>query len=339
MQMDKKNLMSKLLSLFPTRSMTVMGVIVTFTGLNIFGLTGTLGYISAKKDFFEKYFETILIVIIVMVIFIVIGFLTISIMLCIFLLQNNTIIESLNNSVNRCEYNCTEIKSQIKQEKSHLEESEREKRIIEDYVNGFTNHLNMLDHIIKKLEIAGNIINKSKLLEIEKSVPSNTDIIIFSSKYKLDKEFKSTIINNIKRNITYKYIVSGAESSSPSHIKFMQIVKSWHTDYINTISCDCSTKKRQIFSKKQFAEGHDSFFYNRVKEYCSPYMYDILTIMLYGNTKGSYHVIVNLPFEREGYYSYILPENSIETNKIIDGVISMCNRDKEYNYWREENEH
>mgnify|MGYP003290885574 CR=1 FL=1 len=349
MQGNKNNTLYNLFSLLSKPLQKVIGVSIAICGINIFGVISAFGILGSQSEFFEKYYELIVGAIIVMTFLIIIGFWVISIALCIALLRISPFIENFNKNLISCTENCTNIQSKIEQEQEYFNEFEKENKGIEGCVEVLSQQLNRFESVVTELEIAGNIINKRKLMEIEKNVSQGTDIIIFSSKYKLDEEFKPIIINNIKKGVTYKYIVSGADSSSPSHMRFMQIVESWYCEYKKSFHKEIKgtaikdkkrTKAGQIFANKYPTTDYENDFYDHIKEYCSPFAYDTLTIMLYRKAQGNtnYHVIVNLPSEKDGYYSYILPENNAETNKIIDAIIAMCKKDRQCNYRGEKNE-
>lgn len=336
MEKEKQNFYTNFFDLIPPKTKKIFNCAITVCGINGFGLMGIFGYICSNKNFFLDYFEFFIITIIIVISLIIVSFIVISITLCTLLLRLKPFIEGYDNNLEDCKENCNNIKQYIEKEKSHLSELINGTICIEKTLNGFAENLDRFDKIITELEIAGNIINKNKLMEIEKSVPSNSDIVILSSKYKLDEEFMPLIINNIKKGVTYKYIVTGANLSSPNHVRFTKIVRTWHKRYFESFSMEKHGVFPQVSSKKTNKKSiinDNKYFYDHVKEYNSPLAYDILTIMLYqkGNSED-YHVIINLPSEKEGYYSYILPDNHSVKQSIIDGIIYMCNKEREHNY-------
>lgn len=340
---DKKdNAIMRLFSLLSRPLRVVIGVSITVFGINIFGVMGAFGIIAIQKDFFEKYFELILGALVVMIFLIIVALIFISISLCIALISCNPYIEEFNTNLSNCRENCNNILLQAC-------ELEKEKKCIEGCTKDFSENVDRLYGLVTEMELAGNIINKNKLMDIESHVPSNTDIIIFSSKYRLDEEFKPIIINNIRRGVTYKYIVSGADSSSPKHMRFTQIVEEWYHDYKDlvvkeqqylVIKNKGKSKGRQGSVNNCSKEECDKFFFDHIKEYCSPFESDTLTIMLYRKGRGNdlYSVVVNLPSKKEGYYSYILPDNNDETSNIIDSILGICKKEREHNYRGDKNE-
>lgn len=329
---DNKNAIAELTSRISKPLVKVIGIATTVCGINVFGVITAFGIISANKTFFEKNFELILGALIVMIFLIIIAFAVISIGLCIALIKN----PSLENFTSNCNKNCADIQVQM----NKLEEKNK---FIESYVNIFSQDIDKLYGLVAEMEIAGSIINKKKLMEIEKNVPKGTDIIILSSKYKLDEEFKPIVISNIKKGIIYKYIVSGANSSSPKHIRFLQVVESWYSAYKDSFI----DGQQQIYTRsinkrrgkaKQIATtteiDYDKQFYDHIQEYPSPFENDILTIMLYRKKTGNYNydVVVNLPSEKKGYFSYKLSDNSSETGDLIDSILSICKEEKRCNY-------
>lgn len=343
MKKEEQNVHINLLSLMPSNLKKVFGIAISVCGLNVFGMLGIFGYICSNKDFFLEYFEFFMITLVILTSIIIVCFIIIIITLCTLILRINPFIESYNINLEECKSNCCKANQNMEKADDYLSEFKKQNTLIENGLNGFAANLDRFDKIITELEIAGNIINKNKLMEIEKTVPPNADIIIFSSKYVLDEEFMSIIINNIKRGVTYKYIVTGANTSSPNHLRFTKIVQTWFDKYVESVDVKKHNKLAKVSSfdkssskmlNKRSIENNATHFFNHVKEYNSPLAYDILTIMLYqkkgGN--GDYHVIINLPSEKEGYYSYILPDNNAIKQSIIDGIIYMCKREKEFDY-------
>lgn len=334
---DKKdNAITRLFFLLSWPFRVVIGVSITVFGLNIFGVMGVFGIIAIQKEFFEKYFKLILEALAVMIFLIIVALIFISISLCIALISCNSYIEEFNTNLSNCRENCNNILLQAC-------ELEKEKNCIESCTKDFSENVDRLYGLVTEMEIAGNIINKNKLMDIESHVPSNTDIIIFSSKYRLDEEFKQIIINNIRRGVTYKYIVSGADSLSPKHMRFTQIVEEWYYDYKEQQSLVLKNKgksKGRGSVNNCSEEECENFFFDHIKEYCSPFESDTLTIMLYRKGHGNdiYSVVVNLPSKKRGYYSYILPDNNDETSNIIDSILGICKKEREYNYRGDKNE-
>lgn len=312
----------------------IVGISIAICGLNIVGIIIALTSISAKKEFFDQHYEILLAALIIMISLLIIGFLFITIALSIEILRIKPFKEDFDKNIVNCTGNCTIIQKQLDSGQQSLDQLNKEGIHIEDRIQTFSQHLDRLEGVITGLDMAGRIINKKRLLEIEKDVHPGAEIIILSSKYKLDEEYKSLIINNIRKGVTYKYIVAGIKESSASHVQFMHIVDSWYLEYQASLVNEkgiASIRKKQKKSKNP--ADPEKEFYDHVKEYCSPFSYNTLTIVLYQNKPGSsvYQAVVNLPAD-DGYYSYVLPENHAETNIIIDGVISMCSRDKEWNY-------
>lgn len=303
-------------------------------GVNLFGTLGILGYICSNKKFFLAHFNLFMYAIMIVSLIIIICFIIIIITLCNFLSRITPFIEIYNNNIESCNKNCNSICQHMEKSSNYLNEFNNKQTLMENELIGFAINLDRFENIITELEIAGNIINKRKLMEIEKKVPSNSDIIIFSSKYILDEEFMQIIINNIKRGVTYKYIVTGASSSSPNHLRFTKIVQMWFTKYVEYFETKKHDNSSKISLNKKVLENNTDYFFNHVKEYNSPLKYDILTIMLYQKNvnNGDYHVIINLPSEKEGYYSYILPESNSIKQSIIDGIIYMCKKENEFNF-------
>lgn len=334
MQNDKNNIIFRLSSLLSKPIRVVIGISMTICGINVFGVITAFGIISAKQEFFEKHFELLLGALIVMIFLIIITFVVISIGLCIALLCSSSLGDFTEN-FSDCKENCSGIHLQI-------EELEAKNKFMDNYVDIFSQDIDKLYGLVAEMEIAGNIINKKKLMEIEKNVPKETDIIILSSKYKLDEEFKPIVINNIKKGIIYKYIVAGANIESPKHIRFLQVVESWYSAYKESINN--SEQLKYIAVKQRKSKGrqiivrstvdYDKQFYEHIQEFPSPFENDILTIMLYRKKSGNYNydVIVNLPSEKKGYFSYKLSDNSSETGDIIDSILSICKEEKRYNY-------
>ena len=319
----------KLFSLLSKPWRWIVGIATTVCGLNLMGIIAVFASISAKKDFFDEYYKLLLIALIVMVFLVILGFFFISITLCIEILRMKPFIENFNANLHDCTKNCTLAQEHLSSAQLCFDEIKKENDCMQDGIKTFLKYLYDLDDIIINRKIAGRIISTKRLMEIEGSISSGSEIIIFSSKYKIDKEYKPLIINNIRKGVTYKYIVSGARQSSPSHIQFMQVVKSWYKIYQDSI------RNEGVYrGKNKTSTDPKEEFFARVKEYCSPFMYDTLTIMLYQKEPGSntYQVIVNLPIEKEETYSYILPENYGETNIIIQGIISICSESNEYIY-------
>lgn len=333
MKNDKNNIILRLSSLLSKPIRVVIGVSMTICGINVFGVITAFGIISAKQDFFEKHFELLLGALIVMIFLIIITFVVISIGLCIALLCSPSLGDFTENLSN-CKENCSDIHLQ-------MNELEEKNKFMDNYINIFSQDIDKLYGLVAEMEIAGNIINKKKLMEIEKNVPKETDIIILSSKYKLDEEFKPIVINNIKRGIIYKYIVSGANVESPKHIRFLQVVESWYSAYKESINnreqLDYIVSKQRKSKGRQMVRStvdYDKQFYEHIQEFPSPFENDILTIMLYRKKSGNYNydVIVNLPSEKKGYFSYKLSDNSSETGDLIDSILSICKEEKRYNY-------
>lgn len=332
----------------PKQYRRIVGGTIAFTGLNFLGVISVIGVVSGRKDIFDKYYEKIFIALIVMFILMVLSLLVISISLCKFILHGNFFLETFNDKMDDFQSLCSNIDSKTVQWEMSFNKLIDNNKNLENNVLSFSQNLESLYKLVAQMEIAGNIINKNKLLDIEKKVPSNKEIIIFSSKYRLDEEFKPVIISNIERGITYKYIVAGADESSRSHKRFTQIVESWYNYYIESshhkrkskMKVPINKSKINQRSKKDPAQNDDQDFYNHVKEYCSPFSYDLMTIMLYQKNSSknnyNYHVIVNLPIEGDGYYSYILPESSKEKECIIDSIVGMCSDKREYKYHRGE---
>lgn len=307
----------------------VISISAGICGLNIFGIITAFGVISTKKEFFEKNYNFLLGSLFTMICIIIIAFIIISIGLCIALLCNPCL-KDFSQNISDCSENCLTLQTQL----SLLEEKNK---LLENLTGIFSLDIDKLYGLVAEMEIAGNIINKKKLMDIEKSVPRETDIIILSSKYKLDEEFKPIVINNIKKGIVYKYIVSGANKQSPKHVRFLQVVKSWYSAYIETNNCIATDIKRKPKGRKVATHptvDYDKQFYDHIQEFPSPFENDILTIMLYRKKNGNYNydVIVNLPSEKKEYFSYKLSDNSSETGELIDSILSICKEEKRYHY-------
>lgn len=330
----------KLSSLLSKPLRWIVGIATTICGLSLIGIIGVFASISTKRDFFEEHYELLLSALIIMVFLVILGFFIISMTLCIEILRMKPFIGNFNTNLYDCTKNCILIQKYLDSAQVCFDEFKKENDCMQNGVKTFSKYLYDLDDMIINRKVAGRIINTKQLMEIEGSVPSGSEIIIFSSKYKIDREYKPLIINNIKKGVTYKYIVSGARQSSPSHIQFMQIVKIWYKSYQDSIQNERVHKGKNKAAKNLLPiSTHNPTdpseeFCARVKEYCSPFAYDTLTIMLYQKEPGSntYQVIVNLPTEEEETYSYILPEKRGETDMIIQGVISICSESNEYNY-------
>lgn len=332
---DNNSAITELTSRISKPLIKVIGIATTICGINVFGVITAFGIISAKKAFFERNFELILGALIVMIFLIIISFAVIAIGLCIALIKNPSL-EGFTSNLSNCNENCVDLQVQ-------MDKLEEKNKLIESYVNIFSQDIDKLYGLVAEMEIAGSIINKKKLMEIEKNVPKGTDIIILSSKYKLDEEFKPIVISNIKKGIIYKYIVSGANSSSPKHIRFLQVVESWYSAYRESFIDGQqqiymqSTNRRKGKGKQVVTTteiDYDKQFYNHIQEYPSPFENDILTIMLYRKKTGNYNydVVVNLPSEKKGYFSYKLSDNSSETGDLIDSILSICKEENRYNY-------
>lgn len=327
---SEKGNVKKLFSQLSEPVKKILGFSCAVFGLNIFQVIGLCAIIASKRDFFEKYFELILGLFIGCFFLMIISCFLIIVALCCTLFRGDAFSENLA----ACKANCDNIRQR-------LEEIEQKGNVFSNDMVNFSRDTNRLNVLVTEMEIAGDIINKKELMKIEENVPNGTDIIIFLSKNQLDVEFKPIIVNNIKRNITYKYIVSKADSSGARHMLFMQIVKEWHDYYKKSFTRE---KKATFFHKerkKNYSEEDcDEYFYSHVKEYCSPVDSDLITIMLYRRKEGlnRYQVIVNLPINEKEYYSYKLPDNS-DTGIVMESILSMCNKDKEYNYRGEINEH
>lgn len=312
----------------------IVGISITICGLNIVGIIIALTTISSKKEFFDQHYEILLAALILMISLLIIGFLFITIALSIEILRIKPFKEGFDKNVVNCTQNCNITQEHLDNGEQFLAQLSEEGIHIEDRIQAFSQHLDRLEGVITGLDMAGRIINKKRLLEIEKNVHPGAEIIILSSKYKLDEEYKSLIINNIRKGVTYKYIVAGVKESSASHVQFVQIVRSWYREYQTSLDNEKGLASiRKKAKKTKISADPEKAFFDHVKEYCSPFPYNTLTIMLYQEKSGSsvYKAVVNLPAE-DGYYSYVLPEKHAETNTIIDGVISMCSRDKEWNY-------
>lgn len=305
----------KLFSIFSKPVTLIVSVAFTIFGINVLVVFADLAIISANTSFFEKNSDFILGSLIIMIFSIIVCLLLICICLCVELLRTSFFSECFDEN-----FNLKEI--------GHLE----------NCIDLFSQNLSKLNISITGLVIAGNIIDKNTLMDIERNVPARSEIIILSSKYILDEEYKSLIINNIKKGVTYKYIVSGAKKSSVNHMRFKQIVDSWHTDYIALLKNDNKTLQQKrpkvsLTTKRINNADIDKYFYNHVKEYNSPFEYTTLTVMLYQDGPGKeYRVIVNLPVEQEGYYSYVLPPKHTETKDICNGILSICKIENECNY-------
>lgn len=312
----------------------IVSISITICGLNIVGIIAALTIISSNKAFFNQHYEAIFTALIIMTSLLIIGFLFIAIALSIEILRIKPFKEGFDKNIACCTGNCTTIQEHLNNGQQCLDRLKKNGIQIEDHIQAFSEHLDRLEGVITGLDMAGRIINKKKLLEIEEDVHPGAEIIILSSKYKLDEEYKSLIINNIKKGVTYKYIVAGIKESSASHVQFMHIVDSWFLEYRASFDNEkglAAIKKR--VKKPRNPDDPEKDFYDHVKEYCSPFSYNTLTIVLYQEKAGSsvYKVVVNLPAD-VGYYSYVLPKNHAETNIITDGVISMCSSENEWNY-------
>ena len=332
---DNDNAILRLTSRISKPLRKVIGISTAICGINVFGVITAFGIISSKKDFFERNFELLLGALIVMIFLIIIAFAVIAVGLCIALLKNPSL-EGFTRNLSICNENCSDIQLQ-------MDRLDEKNKIIESSINIFSQDIDKLYGLVAEMEIAGSIINKKKLMEIEKNVPMGTDIIILSSKYKLDEEFKPIVINNIKKGIVYKYIVSGANSTSPKHIRFLQVVESWYSAYKESFN----NRQQQIYKQSanrkkgngrqitiQADIDYNEQFYEHIQEYSSPFDNDLLTIMLYRKKDGNYNydVIVNLPSEKKEYYSYRLSDNSSETGDLIDSILSICKEEKRCNY-------
>jgi len=334
------NELKKIYSSFSKPLQWIISIATTGCGLNILSIILVCASIVAKRDFFEEHYKPIISVLIVMILLLILGLLFISTTLCVEILRMKPFREDFDINLDNCTKNCTLMQESLTSEQRCVEEIKKANCCIEASIKIFTQQLHDLDDVIINRKIAGRIINTKRLMEIEGNIPSGSEIIIFSSKYKIDKEYKPLIINNIRKGVTYKYIVSGVKQSSYSHLQFIKVVKSWYDCY------QALTQNERVYGGKK--KGAKNFlpttkhnltvseeeFFACVKEFCSPFAHDTLTVMLYQKEPGSntYQVIVNLPADKGETYSYILPENHTETNMIIQGIISICSEDNEYNY-------
>ena len=68
--------------------------------------------------------------------------------------------------------------------------------------------VDILNGISDRIKIHNSIINYANLAEIEKNVPPDRIIYVFTSEFKLEEDMLKEIIkSNFSKNITYKYII------------------------------------------------------------------------------------------------------------------------------------
>ena len=225
----------KLLNLLPKPLRQIVRIAVAVCGIDIVGVILALTAIVSKKDFFDQYYKFLISLLIFMISSLIIGLLLIAIALSIEILRIKPFKEDFDKNLVNCTGNCTMIQENVVNGLQCLEQIKKDESHIKDHVQTFTQHLDKLESVITGLDMAGRIINKRKLMEIEDSICPGAEIIILSSKYKLDEEYKSLIVNNIKKGVTYKYIVAGIKEPSGSHVHFLQTVDSWYQEYQSSL--------------------------------------------------------------------------------------------------------
>jgi len=227
------------------------------------------------------------------------------------------------------------------------------------------NHTNNLQEYCRKIEVKDNllklILDKRDILDLEKKVPNNTEIIVMTSKFVPEKGIvRPIIVDNIRKGVMYNYLIPSDDSDTTDYIKTTTM---WWIDFktVFTEKDECSRllersdKNDIVFSHdfntllsrcKKFHEMHkddqnytliedtlktDIFIYfkKKIQTYKINEKYSFITIIMYlkDNISNDWDVIIKLPTSEDNdkYTAYLVPdENQSEKKNLVKSIRRFC---------------
>jgi len=224
-------------------------------------------------------------------------------------------------------------------------------------------HTNSLQKYCRYIELKENllklILDKQDISDLEKRVPNDTEIIVMTSKFVLEKKaFMSIIVNNIRKGVMYNYLIPSDDRNTTDYFKTAVI---WWDDFktMFTQKERCSellerpAPKEIVFSRgfmdllsrcKKFHEMQKDdqdyeeikealkndifdYFKGKIRAYKIDEKYSFITIIMYQKEANSinYDVIIKLPTSdnNEEYTAYLVPDKNEKPN-LVQSIRRFC---------------
>jgi len=184
----------------------------------------------------------------------------------------------------------------------------------EQHNNKCKEKVDLLNGISDRIKIHSSIIDYANLAKIEKHVPADKTIYIFTSEFKLEEDMLKEIIkNNFLKNITYKYIIP-----EKAFGEFKENVKEWEKDGYSNL--------------KKLLEC-----------YVIPDNYAYMTVLAYGTkTINDYDIVIKLTGGEKSaeLYPYMIlldKDDMYDKKKYLDWFHTFTDDNKngkKNKYWR-----
>ena len=244
------------------------------------------------------------------------------------------------------------------------------------------NHTNSLQEYCRKIDVKDNllklILDKQKILDLEKNVPNDTGIIVMTSKFVLEKGIvKPIIVDNIRKGVKYNYLIPDDNRDLTDYINTATM---WWEDFRAMLTdkkiclelSNRSNKNENVFSQdfkalltscKEFHEMlvNDQnntltestlknnvldYFKKKIQTYKIDAKYSFITIIMYKRSKinNEWDVIIKLPTSEanDEYTAYGVPDNNhVEKRKLVDSIQRLCDvnqRAKKYDIFSKHKE-
>ncbi|MCM1295819.1 MAG: hypothetical protein NC311_09785 [Muribaculaceae bacterium] len=186
----------------------------------------------------------------------------------------------------------------------------------------FSNNLDKLGEYITQFSLAKFILDKPGIAKLEKETTGDK-IIVMSSKFGLDTgDLKDIILNNLKKGITYVYLIPEQNSIEFEMDQFYRMVKNWWEAFKSSFSRD---KKKSFMSDNYQAllESAESgnkdnvltelhkYFCEHIRYVIIAKEYGIVTIVMYQKKEGfnQWNTIIMLPISsKDDYYAFQIPD-------------------------------
>jgi hypothetical protein len=213
------------------------------------------------------------------------------------------------------------------------------------------------DDIIFKRDVSTNILTEPAIRALESGVHKDKIIIVLTSKFTLERGvFLKIIVDNIRKGITYQYLIPNDQSDDN---KYSEVVQLWQQEFVKILNDKdiCETlanahhdyssdyvhildecrvyhkippkNKEKTKKRTEIAARIKKYFESHVKAHEVDKPYSCVTIIMYAKEKAdTYDIIMKLPTSQlgEGFVAFLVPEddNDADKKELVKQLSRMC---------------
>lgn len=351
--MQEKSLIKEIFSSLTKPLRILFPIAFSTVGLSLFGVIGFIGWYVSSPEVVNNSAQDWKTVFAILFAVLIVGMLFLTFLSLYALVKQRVEVNAISDAANRiseCAYSVIEKSATFL---SSVPE--------EDKINELTSKIQIaakkLDVSLRNNRVASFILQSEEIAKLERSAKAGTSIIVLTSKFKLDSgSFIDIILANIRKGVTYKYLV-------PKDVRmdndFDLVCKAWWSKFWEEIveakriygSQTSSAKLNKAFgeisnsylqllgsnkSLNDVKADAKSYFCKHVHKYIVNGEHTLVTIIMYqqktGPSSTPWEVIMKLSTEIDDnqYYAYLIPEEEkVEKDHLVTQITGFCSKEAE----------